>query len=91
MNRETATKIAGAIITPIMQELIEWVGGTEKPGTRRPKVLALLPNELQSEVALHRLEARYQLGIEKRPEPPIAPAAAQESNLRVSVGDAPKS
>lgn len=86
MNAKTGAEIATVILSPLVQEVATWIDGRDKPGTKRPRVLSLLPNELQSEIAQQRLENRYRLGLEKRPEPPIAPAAAQTSELRVTTG-----
>lgn len=84
MNK--GTEIAATLLSGMVKEVSEWIDGRDKPGTKRPKVLALLPNELQSEVSLRRLESRRALGLEApEPTPAIAPAAAQGSAASVTT------
>lgn len=80
-GKETAVKILG----PLVAEVSDWVDGK---GTARPKVLSLLPNELQSEVALQRLKARRAAGLEP---PEQLEAASQQSRLVVTTGPVPES
>ena len=82
----SAAQIAAKIMAPVVQEVAEWLEGK---GERRPRVLSLLPNELQSRVAQLRLESRFAAGLEKRPEPPLV-APDQVSNIRVTTGPVPE-
>lgn len=91
MSQQTPKELAIRIMSPLVAEVQDWLSGKEG---RRPRVLALLPNELQSEVSLRRLEQRRALGLEKAPEPPAAGGAielpAQVSSLRVVTGAPPE-
>lgn len=89
MSQQTPKEIAIKIMGPLVAEVQDWLSGKEG---RRPKVLALLPNELQSEIALKRLEQRRALGLEKEPEPPAGAIELprQTSSLRVVTGAPPE-
>lgn len=91
MSQQTPKEVAIKIMGPLVAEVQDWLSGKEG---RRPKVLALLPNELQSEIALKRLEQRRALGLEKEPDPPAVGGAIelpkQTSSLRVVTGAPPE-
>lgn len=91
-EKQTPAQLSIKLLGPLVAEVSDWLSGKEG---RRPKVLALLPNELQSEIALKRLEARRAAGLEPPEEKPAAaqPAIAlpaQVSSLSVTTGAAPE-
>jgi hypothetical protein len=94
----TPEQMAVKLLGPLVQEVGRWIAGKEAPGSKRPAVLSLLPNELQSEVALERLKARNALGhkltdaekgtlgIKPAPDGEAVELPAQQSNLKVTTG-----
>ncbi len=72
-------QLATHLLLPMVEEVADWIDGTEKPGARRPKVLALLPNELQSEIALKRAEARQ--AKEPKAEQLVAPTQVSRATV----------
>lgn len=80
---KTPSEFAIALLGPMVADVTDWIAGK---GEARPKVMALLPNELQSEAALMRLEARRAAGHEPREAvQPSVELPQQTSSLKVST------